>query len=78
MNTVVLLLVIFLHAQPATATSPLVAEHAESKSYVLAGDAAGACDAAGQALVSQLKQNSLVAYAGYGCIPVKNPEDKAA
>lgn len=77
MHVIVLILVVFLHAVPPTATTPLVAAHTESRAFTLEGDAGAMCDAAGQALVSQAKQSPLVAYAGYGCIPVANPLDKA-
>lgn len=78
MDIVVLLLVLFLHDQPATATAPAIPAHAETKSYVLAGEAGALCDQVGQTMVSQLKQEAPVSHAGYACIPVHNPEDKPA
>lgn len=77
MHIVVLLLVIFLRDQPAANGQPAVPAHAESKSYVLAGDAVDSCPSVGPAMVSQLVQDPLVSHAGFACIPVNNPEDKA-
>lgn len=76
MHIFVLVLVVFLHAQPATATASAIAAHAETKSVVVPN--AAACDLAGNLLVSQFTQDPVVSFAGYACVPVDNSDDKAS
>ena len=74
MNATILLIVVFLNAQPATSTTPAVPAHIETQAIVAPNT--DQCETVGPIILSRLAQDPNVNHAGYACIPVVNPNDQ--